>query len=268
MRFTKEENEILNERLKVLVLEEHKTAKEILKEMGISESTLFRRLKTLGIKIPNYHNQLKFDNTVFDNIDSEEKAYWLGFIYADGNISSSKNSLTINLSAKDKEHLEKFNVFIKNTKPIREFMTKTNGKEYPTCQVIVTNKHFKERLVELGVLPSKSLILKFPSIEIFSDPELVFSFIRGYVDGDGCLTFSYNGRLQMNILGTREFLEGIMVNFPNKFTINKIKRLETNVWALRNCGENADYVTSKLYQDAKIFMNRKQERFVALVRNN
>ena len=37
MRFTKEENEILNERLKVLVLEEHKTAKEILKETGISE---------------------------------------------------------------------------------------------------------------------------------------------------------------------------------------------------------------------------------------
>ena len=95
MRFTKEENKILNERLKVLVLEAHKTAKEILKETGISESTLFRRLKALGIKIPNYHNQLKFDNTVFDDIDSEEKAYWLGFIYADGNISSSKNSLRI-----------------------------------------------------------------------------------------------------------------------------------------------------------------------------
>lgn len=268
MRFTKEESEKLNEKLKTLVLDEHKTAKEILAEIGISESTLFRRLKQLGIKIPNYHNQLKFDNTVFDKIDSEEKAYWLGFIYADGNISSNNNSLTINLSAKDKEHLEKFNNFIKNTKSVREFNTKTNGKEYPTCQIIVTNKHFKERLIELGVCPKKSLVLTFPPIDIFVNPKLIVDFIRGYVDGDGCLTFSYGGRLQMNILGTKEFLEGIMKIFPDKFTINKVKRLETNVWALRNCGENADYVATKLYKEAKVFMNRKQERFVALVRNN
>lgn len=45
MRFTKEESEKLNEKLKTLVLDEHKTAKEILAETGISESTLFRRLK-------------------------------------------------------------------------------------------------------------------------------------------------------------------------------------------------------------------------------
>lgn len=72
----------------------------------------------------------------------------------------------------------------------------------------------------------------------------------------------------MNILGTKEFLEGIMNIFPEKFTINKIKRLESNVWALRNCGENADFVCQKLYGKAEIYLQRKYERFVALVRNN
>lgn len=267
-RLSQKELEEIEKILPRLVLDEHKTAKEIMLETGISETTLFRRLKKLGIKIPNYHNQLKFNNTVFDCIDTPEKAYWLGFIYADGSVNKNNNTVSIKLSAKDIEHLKKYNLFLENTKDVREFVTRTNGKEYPSCEVSVCNKHFKERLMELGVVPNKSLILTFPNLSIFKGRDLVYDFIRGYIDGDGCLTYSYGGRLQMNILGIKEFLEGIMNIFPDKFTINKIKRLETNVWALRNCGENADFVCTKLYKKASIYLERKYERFVALVRNN
>ena len=91
--------------------------------------------------------------------------------------------------------MKKYNAFLENTKEVREFITRTNGKEYPSCEVSVCNKHFKERLIELGVAPNKSLVLTFPDLKIFEEENLVYDFIRGYVDGDGCLTFSYNGRL-------------------------------------------------------------------------
>ena len=50
--------------------------------------------------------------------DSADKYYWLGFLGADGAIVN--NSLTIELKATDKEHLEKFNLFAENTNPIKE----------------------------------------------------------------------------------------------------------------------------------------------------
>lgn len=256
----------INEEIPILI-GKGLNAKQISEELQISTSALFRALKKLNLHIPNYHNELKFDNTVFDNIDTEEKAYWLGFLYADGNVSTNSNVVSVSLSRKDIDHLNKFNIFIKNKIKTRETITKTNNKQYETCNVSICDKHLKERLVELGCVPQKSLILKFPNINIFSNPYLVYDFIRGYVDGDGCLTFSKNGRLGLNILGTKEFLEGIQDCFPNKFTIHKIKRLKTNVWALRNCGENADYVSTILYKGAKIYLERKYNRFVVLCRN-
>lgn len=75
----------------------------------------------------------------------------------------------------------------------------------------------KEQLINLGCVPNKSLILKFPSLNIFQEKKLVYAFIRGYVDGDGCLTFSKNGKLNLSIVGTYDFLLGITNIFPNMF---------------------------------------------------
>lgn len=236
--------------------------------MKISKSTLFRRCKALHITIPNYHNELKFDNTVFDKIDTEEKAYWLGFLYADGCVSKNSNIVSIGLKNSDKSHLEKFRLFLKSKSNVSECIVNTNNKSYKTCRFQVCDKHFRESLVKLGCVPEKSLILKFPQLSIFSNKELIYDFIRGYVDGDGCLTFSRCGRLELSILGTKEFLEGICNIFENRFkSIHKIKRLKTNVYKISNCGENADYVTSILYRNANIYLERKRNRFAVLCRN-
>ena len=80
--------------------------------MNIGYTTLHRWLRKLNINLPNYHNALKFDNTVFDTIDTEEKAYWLGFMYADGYVQNNGNSVELSLKGSDVEHLEKFRVFL------------------------------------------------------------------------------------------------------------------------------------------------------------
>ena len=64
----------------------------------------------------------------FETIDTEDKAYWLGFIYADGYITKSKtgqHNLGIKLSIKDLAHLQKFALDIKTNKPIGIYKEQT-----------------------------------------------------------------------------------------------------------------------------------------------
>ena len=76
---------------------------------------------------------------MFDTIDSEEKAYWLGFIYADGWISDANNCFTLTLQQRDVEHLLKFNEFIANKNSIcyRKY------KRYENVSVNLCDDHFK-----------------------------------------------------------------------------------------------------------------------------
>ena len=69
-------------------------------------------LQENGIEVINYQNLTKFNENVFDSIDTEEKAYWLGFIFADGYISLKGNSFELSLKGSDSEHLDKFNKFM------------------------------------------------------------------------------------------------------------------------------------------------------------
>lgn len=266
MKFTKERYEQLDKQLRQAIA--HKlTIREISESLHISRSAVERRLKTLGLSVPNYHNALKFDNTVFDCIDSEEKAYWLGFLYADGYISSSKNIVSVALQSADTKHLEKLKIFLNTSACIKNKTVKSKNKTYYTCSLQVCDKHFKQRLVELGCVPKKSLILQFPNLSIFTNPELVYHFVRGYVDGDGCLTFSKKGRLEVSILGTEQFLTGIQQVFPGRFkSIHHIKRTKSDICKISNTGENADFVATVLYQNAHIYLQRKFDRFAVLCR--
>ena len=70
-----------------------------------SRQTLAKYFKKLGVEIVNKQNVTKFNENVFDSIDTEEKAYWLGFLYADGFITSKYNKIGLTLALKDKDHL-------------------------------------------------------------------------------------------------------------------------------------------------------------------
>ena len=121
------------------------TQREMAKILNVNRTTIQRHLKKLGLSTPNYHNELKFDNTVFDNINTEEKAYWLGFLYADGSISSTNNSVELSLKGEDAEHLNKYKQFLKHSAEVKTGTSKCNGKMFSRCRFCVTDKYFKKR---------------------------------------------------------------------------------------------------------------------------
>ena len=224
-----------------------KTGKEISRILNLDYSTVHAKLRKLNINLPNNHNRLKFDNTVFDKIDTEEKAYWLGFLYADGYVSNTKNEAQVKISE-----------------------SKCNNKIFTRCRCSITDKHFHDTLCLLGCVPKKSLILKFPDSSIFTDRKLVYDFIRGYIDGDGCISYTKTGRLQLSIIGTKEFLDGICNIFPEVFFSNRCKNKrhpESNTYELQCTANKADYVLEILYKDSKIYLDRKYNRLAVLSSN-
>lgn len=108
------------------------------KEYNVDRRTLSSHFKQMGINVINRQNEVKFNEHVFDKIDTEEKAYWLGFIYADGYISSEsskyKNVFELSLSIKDLEHVKKFNEFM-------EYNGDNIHIDTYRCRWCIMNKH-------------------------------------------------------------------------------------------------------------------------------
>lgn len=207
-----------------------------------------------------------FDQNVFDQIDTEEKAYWLGFIYADGNISSHKENkkkrytFDLTLSSKDINHLYKFQKFLKSNKEPKTSIA-GNKFKYERSKISLSNKHLWNTLNNYGCVPKKSLLLEFPNEEIFVDKSLIKDFIRGYFDGDGCISYSNKEHTDMciSILGTDKFLNKLQEYLPLE---KKNKILKTkNIYSLSFQRSRGKYVLNYLYKNAKIFLDRKEIRY-------
>lgn len=132
----------------------------------------------------------KVNHEYFDEIDTEYKAYILGFIYADGSIIQPKGNRQMNLRIAIQEEdgyiLQKFadEAAGGQIKVMNPPAVKSKGWKRRSIVSIVSDKMCK-RLIELGCKPNKSRIgMDFPTL----DNQLVRHFVRGFLDGDGCIT--------------------------------------------------------------------------------
>ena len=121
-------SETLRKEIRRQYLETDLTIKELASTNGVGITSVFRICnEEMGLskrnnpnwKIKPYYskNRIEVDENYFNLIDSADKAYWLGFIAADGWLSSNLENprMMIGLSLKDISHLEKFKNQIKFT---------------------------------------------------------------------------------------------------------------------------------------------------------
>lgn len=208
-------------------------------------------------KIYNQFNPNTTNNDCFSVINSEEAAYWLGFLYADGYVAAGEqnNKIELALQESDFHHLEKFRDFIGNKNGIN-YREKVKAYRYG-----FRSKKIKQDLIKLGCTPRKSLTLKFPTEE--QVPDLYLShFIRGYVDGDGSIYLRSNGKLFVEILGTERFLSGLQQRSDLFGRTKYYAKPDMDIKRIMICRQAlVKEVCDYLYKDSKVYLDRKYQKY-------
>lgn len=244
------------------------SSETLAEKFDICGSTVCRILKRNNITIrPPEEGRRKYNikQDYFQDIDCEEKAYLLGFLYADGSLSSREHGYCIRLAlhSKDRDVVELLSNAIYGFNKVDSHFETINEVQTEYCSVSIYSKKIHQDLSKLGCTPKKSFTIKFPKDIIQSD--MMRHFIRGYFDGDGCICLANSNKPVVDITSNEEFLTGLceylkpILNIEfNKFG-QRHKDRDTNTRNLQITSfNNIKIFLDYLYKDATIFMKRKE----------
>lgn len=171
----------------VSLYNEGETPAMIAERYGCCITNISRRLKKVGIEVTRDFTKTRYsrkgrhkiDIDFFKKIDTEEKAYFLGIMFSDGSVSKNQFYLKLN----DEDIVVKFKEVLKCDYPIRH-----NENPYYNYILEVSSKEMCNDLINLGCTINKTKTIQFPNIE----ESLYRHFIRGFMDGDGCIRVGPN----------------------------------------------------------------------------
>lgn len=243
-----------------------KTNEEVIAKDQKGNSFIMKTKKAGKRAIEN----VSLNENFFEVIDTEEKAYWLGFLLADGSIRKDGNSINIGLSIRDYDHLHRFKRSLNLNAEIKEYKShvKALDKYYPSCRLSFTSEKIKNDLAKCNVLPQKSGCEK-----AFKDlpPELFRHYLRGFFDGDGSIceydreeqSRCQNSRWLMEIVSSQELMQyffdeltkrGFKIHSPQKCSNSFIYCIRTS-----NSLEIIN-IMKFIYSGASIYLPRKYEK--------
>ena len=116
-------------------------------------------------------------------IDSHAKYYWLGLLATDGTVAKSEARIRIELKDNDEEILIKFLKFCESNAPITY---RTNNKSCRCACATINSSKLKKYLAEYNIVPNKTKNFVMPLDKI--PQEFLWDYVRGMMDGDGCIT--------------------------------------------------------------------------------
>lgn len=236
--------------------------KDIAKKIDKTINTIENKAFSLGLKKKRY----SLDKDYFEVVDTEEKAYWLGFIYADGCVRrlEGKANVAIGLHPKDENHLVKFRECIKSDIPISRY--KHSKGLYETSKITINSTKMAYDLIKLGCVPNKTY--KKISIPNIND-NLKIPFIRGFLDGDGWISIKKSG------IGASV---GIVSNYSN-ILIDIQNILKSNdIYSILREGKNGCFTLNidkkseqikfvkLIYNNPKIYLDRKYENSKIIIK--
>lgn len=249
-----------------------KTLMEIAELFGLKNKSIISKvIKSKNIKVPYADKKkYKYNENYFDVIDTQDKAYILGLLYADGCNNDKKGTICLQLQEEDKHILEQINKLIENEKPL--YCIKSNNKNHANSySIVLYGKKLCETLNGYGVTPRKSLVLEFPK---WLDKNLYFHFIRGYIDGDGCCVYNSDKNIfRISMVGTNRFLEYVQNIFKFvgiKSTISDRKHYDNGITKELYITSNKDSMklACYLYYDANLKITRKYNKCVSYFVDN
>ena len=229
---------------------------ELAKEINIDRHTLTEILKRNNSYEDRYKRNVDID--FFEKIDTEEKAYWFGFISADGHIGKNRNSIKITLALKDKKHVEKFKKSIKSEHSIVIRKHEAFNNVFEAAEIVINNKKIYSDLYNLGLRNLKVNHLLPKDVP----DELMHHYLRGLYDGDGWFTLTPRSR-EIGIGMNRPILE-----FFDKQIVKFLKIKSRPVKEYKSISryrvahkDDIKKILDWFYEDATVYLDRKYEKY-------
>ena len=207
----------------------------------------------------------------FENIDCESKAYILGFIASDGCIQPELNRIKIDLKDTDEDILIKIQKEIGHKNKLSHYPQGIDigDKHYRahTSRLIISSKKMVKDLEKYGIVKNKSNIL---NVDLDKIPkEYFFDYLRGVIDGDGCISFVEGGTCNLTITTSTimaEHLNKYIEDFmgESKFYLTHRHKDVLNNATLQATNKHFIYnILIRTYENETISLNRKKEKYLA-----
>lgn len=227
-----------------------------------SPNSIKKILLTEGIQLRSKAGYRKpFNEDYFDVIDSEKKAYFLGYLMADGNVALREGSqpvVRMELNQKDRVVLERLKECLDT-----DIEVKNSRKN--CCVLRIHSQHMFDSLQRYGIVPGKT------GREILPDlPEaFVRHFIRGFFDGDGWFTNTTShgkkpgSRKGLGFCGNYEMMTNLTLYLNSILGTNINKVANRGSWSMILFGarKDVDAIAEYMYHDATIFLQRKHDAY-------
>jgi len=234
---------------------------KIAEKLNCDLTNISKRLLKSGIKpirTVKYwgrKNRYSVNESYFNIIDTEEKAYILGLMYADGSVSEGN----FYIKMKDEDVLIKIKKALNAEQLIRLY----KRGNYEAYILNICSQKLAKSLVQHGCFINKTYTLSFPNIPIFLYPH----FIRGFYDGDGCLQINNNSsqcRFDLTSASTKLLKDIQNIISPLVSTKGSLIKESgiSNAWHLKYSGFRINMILDWLYKDSSIFMKRKHDKFL------
>ena len=240
---------------------------------NIGHKVIAKVLDQYGIKrVGNGLRKYSLDESYFDVIDTPNKAYILGFLYADGSNYTPKQTVSISLEEQDKHILERMREELKYERPL-EYLDYSNKHDFDynysnQYRLSIYSKHISDKLSEKGMINNKSLVLQFPTCV---PNNLLKFFVLGYFDGDGsfCPHYTQSGKFQplITFTSTESFCiklqkylqEELQIPCGNIYDASCHNGI-TKVLSFSGARQVKKFL-DWLYTDADMYLKRKYEKY-------
>lgn len=253
------------------LLTQQVSLEEIGKKYDISVATILKRQVNGNWAVRKKRNKYSFNEHYFDEIDNEHKAYWLGFLMADGYVLSARHrtpnesqSFGFAINVRDIELFRYFKQDLCAENPVNIYQDTNSSFKSGNLygRILLTSQHMVERLKTYGVVENKTLKARMPALPT----NLIRHFIRGYSDGDGSIVIDKNHRVSWGFCGTKEMLMSIQNFFHSHYKLSqRFPERQVNNWDLKITGwQNVPNYLHKVYENATIYLQRKYLKYIEI----
>lgn len=234
---------------------------KIAQKYGVTTKCICDLFRKLGVERNNRQGSPNLKVDFWENIDTPEKAYFLGWMLTDGNVY--KNQVRLSLQSADAYILEVFRKYVQSDALVTHYKRKSATISW-VSNFTVYCKRWVNDLAKWTIVPNKTFTCKLPTLPDNLMPHL----IRGCIDGDGYIsksgkTVGFCGNLQM----AQSLHDYVMEKLNlSRHKIIRVKNIWDVAWSSRN---DVNKLGNYLYGDkGDLYLTRKFERWISNPNNH